>query len=98
MVKFREINFNFLFQEDERFLRSFKRSIGYVKLLAELDLLKDCHKNDFDEDDDESNSLSGGEELSIYDSNSLQSGESYDSGLAKTHQRKGSNVSSGDFS
>ena len=69
-----------------------------MKLLAELDLLKDCHKNDFDEDDDESNSLSGGEELSIYDSNSLQSGESYDSGLAKTHQRKGSNVSSGDFS
>ncbi len=28
-------------ETDERFLESFKRSIGYVKLLAELDLLKD---------------------------------------------------------
>ena len=43
----------------------------------------------------ESNSLSGGEETSIYDSNSLQSGDSYDSGLAKSHRRMGSNVSTG---
>ena len=27
-------------QADERFLDSFRRSMGYVKLLAELDLLK----------------------------------------------------------
>ena len=45
----------------------------------------------------ESNSLSGGEETSIYDSNSLQSGDSYDSGLAKSHRRMGSNVSTGKF-
>ena len=31
-------------QVDERFLESFKRSVGYVKLLAELDLLKDPTK------------------------------------------------------
>ena len=46
----------------------------------------------------ESNSLSGGEETSIYDSNSLQSGDSYDSGLAKSHRRMGSNVSTGKLS
>jgi sorting nexin-13 len=27
-------------QSDDRFLESFRRSMGYVKLLAELDLLK----------------------------------------------------------
>ena len=83
-------------QEDERFLRAFKKSIGYVKLLAELDLLRDNHKTEEDDEDDEL-SIDGGEELSIYDSNSLQSGDSYDSGLAKTHRRKGSNVSTGKF-
>ena len=37
---------------DERFLQSFKRSIGYVKLLAELDLLKDpSAKSDTGDDD-----------------------------------------------
>ena len=35
----------------------------------------------------------GGEELSIYDCNSLQSGESVDSGLPKSHKRTDSSVS-----
>ena len=48
-------------QEDERFLTSFKRSSGYVKLLAELDLLSNfTSKSDEDlDDEDETNSLSG---------------------------------------
>ena len=48
-------------KEDERFLTSFKRSSGYVKLLAELDLLSNCtNKSDEDlDDEDETNSLSG---------------------------------------
>ena len=47
-------------QEDERFLTSFKKSSGYVKLLAELDLLRDVIKSDEDlDDEDETNSLSG---------------------------------------
>ena len=51
-------------QEDERFLTSFKRSSGYVKLLAELDLLQNVGKSDEDlDDEDETNSLSG---ISIY--------------------------------
>ena len=86
--------------EDERFLDSFKRSIGYVKLLAELDLLRDAIKSEEDEDlEDDANSLSGGEELSIYDSNSVQSGDSLDSGLhcPKTHRRTGSSISAGSF-
>ena len=60
---------------DDRFLTAFKKSVGYVKLLAELDLLKDPTKSE-DDEDDEAGSLSGGEELSIYDTNSLQSGDS----------------------
>ena len=39
------------------------------------------------------NELSGGEELSIYDCNSLQSGDSVDSGLPKSHKRTDSSVS-----
>ena len=35
-------------QEDDRFLRAFKKSMGYVKLLAELDLLRDTHKTEDD--------------------------------------------------
>lgn len=81
-------------QEDERFLVSFKRSVGYVRLLRELDLLRDVIKSEEDEDDDDSNSLSG-EELSIYDSNSVQSSDSIDSGLPKSHKRTGSSVSNG---
>ena len=51
-------------ESDERFLESFKRSIGYVKLLAELDLLKDPSAKSEAGDDDristgDSNSLSG---------------------------------------
>jgi hypothetical protein len=51
-------------ETDERFLESFKRSIGYVKLLAELDLLKDpSAKSEAGEDDristGDSNSLNG---------------------------------------
>ena len=82
-------------QEDDLFLSAFKRSVGYVKLLAELDLLEAVTKSEDDEDDDETNSLSGGEELSIYDSNSVQSNDSsIDSGLPKTrHVRSGSTVS-----
>ena len=75
-------------QDDDRFLSSFKKSQGYVTLLAELDLLRDMSKSEEDEDEDETNSLSGdGEELSIYDSNSVQSGDSIDSGLPKSHKR-----------
>ena len=36
-------------QSDERFLESFRRSVGYVKLLAELELLKDVSKPDDDD-------------------------------------------------
>ena len=39
-------------ETDERFLESFKRSIGYVKLLAELDLLKDPSAKSEAGDDD----------------------------------------------
>jgi len=51
-------------ETDERFLESFKRSIGYVKLLAELDLLKDpSTKSEAGEDDristGDTNSLNG---------------------------------------
>jgi sorting nexin-13 len=81
-------------QSDERFLDAFKKSVGYVKLLAELDLLKDLSKEE-DEDDDETNSLSGGEELSIYDSRSLDSDLDSDRRSHKSHKRTGSNISSG---
>ena len=58
-------------QEDERFLTSFKRSSGYVKLLAELDLLQNVGKSDEDlDDEDETNSLSG---ISIYISTAISS-------------------------
>ena len=81
-------------REDELFLKAFKKSVGYVKLLAELDLLRDVHKNEeLEDEDDESNSLESGEELSIYDSNSVQSCDSTDSGLPKSHKRTNSNVS-----
>ena len=81
-------------REDELFLKAFKKSVGYVKLLAELDLLRDVHKNEeLEDEDDESNSLESGEELSIYDSNSVQSCDSTDSGLPKSHKRTDSNVS-----
>ena len=56
-------------ENDERFLDLFRQSYGYVKLLAELDLLKDSTK--FDDEAD-----GGNDELSIYDSLSLNS---YDS-------------------
>ncbi len=75
---------------EDRFLNSFKKSVGYVKLLAELDLLKDpTSKSECGEDDeDDAGSLSGGEELSIYDSNSLQSGDSLDpNDLKANHAR-----------
>ena len=86
-------------KEDSLFLKAFKKSIGYVKLLAELDLLRDVHeKNEEFEGDDESNSLESGEELSIYDSNSVQSCDSVDSGLPKSHKRTDSNVSNGSAS
>ena len=39
-------------ETDERFLESFKRSIGYVKLLSELDLLKDPSSKSEAGDDD----------------------------------------------
>lgn len=64
-------------QVDERFLESFKRSVGYVKLLAELDLLKDPSKAALEDeaDDMESQSLVGDEEINIYDSLSVNSYE-----------------------
>lgn len=37
-------------QTDERFFESFKKSMGYVKLLAELDLLKDPSTRTDEED------------------------------------------------
>ncbi len=53
-------------QSDERFLESFKKSMGYVKLLAEFDLLKEPSARS--EED---------EEFSIYDSlNSLEDSRS----------------------
>lgn len=57
-------------QTEESFLEAFKKSVGYAKLLAELDLLKDSSGKDVDGDD--SSSL-GGDEFSIYDSLSLNS-------------------------
>lgn len=73
-------------QADERFLESFKRSMGYVKLLAELELLKDPTAagsgrggaggagDGHPDDEGDSQSLTG-DELSIYDSLSLNSYE-----------------------
>lgn len=58
------------FQTDERFLESFKKSMGYVKLLAELDLPKDRNSK-YDQDDQSS----VGEEPSIYDSSSIHSAD-----------------------
>lgn len=52
-------------QKDERFMPSFLKSIGYVRLLAELDLLKDGCKSD----DDETKSIddmSNAETASLY--------------------------------
>jgi len=64
---------------DERFLESFKRSMGYVKLLAELDLLKaDQASSSKSEEDDEGLTMGSGntgEEASIYDRLSLNSFE-----------------------
>ncbi len=55
-------------QGDERFFESFRRSMGYVKLLAELDLLKDATASSTKSEDDEDE-----EEASIYDTLSLNS-------------------------
>ncbi len=52
-------------QNEERFLESFKRSMGYVKLLAELDLLKDTASSTKSEEEED--------EASIYDTLSLNS-------------------------
>ncbi len=60
-------------ESEERFFEAFKMSLGYVKLLAELDLLRDPLKT---EDDDNQSSI--GDELSIYDSVSLSSFEDQD--------------------
>ena len=60
-------------QSDERFFDSFKKSMGYVKLLAELDLLKDPSTK-AEEDDN----VSIDEEFSIYDNASLNSYEEED--------------------
>lgn len=81
-------------RSDESFMEAFKKSMGYVKLLAELDLLKD----DLEEDEDDLDEVS--DELSIYDRCSVHSTDSLSSldrdGLRvpKSHQRTGSNVSS----
>ncbi len=61
---------------DERFLESFKRSMGYVKLLAELDLLKTGTDGASGKSDEEE------EEDSIYDNLSLNSLEGSRSSLA----------------
>ena len=60
-------------QADERFFDSFKKSMGYVKLLAELDLLKDPSTK-AEEDDN----VSIDDEFSIYDNASLNSYEEED--------------------
>ena len=54
---------------------SFKRSVGYVKLLAELDLLKDPTKVTLEEDDDDESQSLIGDEVNIYDSLSINSYE-----------------------
>ncbi|XP_046396118.1 sorting nexin-13-like [Ischnura elegans] len=58
-------------QTDERFLPSFRRSASYIRLLAELDLLKEPSRSD-EEDDSQSledeasaSSLSGGDAASV---------------------------------
>ncbi|XP_067006541.2 sorting nexin-13 [Anabrus simplex] len=60
-------------QTEERFLPGFRSSVGYVKLLAELDLLKDPSSRS---DEEDSQSL---DEMSLSDSVSLAS---FDSDLA----------------
>lgn len=57
---------------DERFLDAFRRGMGYVKLLAELDLLKDSSKSD---DEDDGQSSLAGDEFSIYDTLSVNSSD-----------------------
>ena len=61
-------------QGDERFFESFKKSMGYVKLLAELDLLKDPSTKGAEEDDN----VSIDDEFSIYDNASINSYEEED--------------------
>ena len=51
-------------QKDDKFMPSFRKSVGYVRLLAELDLLKDISKSD----EEETRSL---DELSLGESSSL---------------------------
>ena len=70
-------------QGDERFFESFKKSMGYVKLLAELDLLKDPSTK-AEEDDN----VSIDDEFSIYDNASINSYE--DDDVAR--QSRGSSV------
>ncbi len=77
-------------QNDERFFESFKKSMGYVKLLAELDLLKDP-SNKADEEDN----VSLGDDFSIYDTASLNSNEEDGLSTGKRHSR-GSSVGGDD--
>ena len=51
-------------QKDDRFMPAFLKSAGYVKLLAELDLLKDSSKSD-EEDTRSSDEVSLGEGSSL---------------------------------
>ena len=71
-------------QGDERFFESFKKSMGYVKLLAELDLLKDPSTK-AEEDDN----VSIDDEFSIYDNASINSYEEED---VVARQSRGSSV------
>lgn len=72
-------------QGDERFFESFKKSMGYVKLLAELDLLKDPSTKAEEEDN-----VSIDDEFSIYDNASINSYESGEDIVAR--QSRGSSV------
>ncbi|XP_071451053.1 sorting nexin-13-like [Hetaerina americana] len=82
-------------QSDERFLPSFRRSASYIRLLAELDLLKEPSRSD-EEDDSQSledeasaSSLSGGDAASVssLDATSTQSTETT---AHHNHRRQGS--------
>lgn len=72
-----------MFQTEERFLPSFRSSVGYVRLLAELDLLKESGGNvgnsallgtGEEEEDSAESSLSDNASLASFESDSTAAG------------------------
>lgn len=67
-------------QNEDKFLPAFRRSIGYVKLLAELDLLKESWSRS---DDDDLDYPVSADEISLSDNISLSSLDAIDATQGK---------------